>query len=268
MLAWFGAAPPAPRLAAARQPPPPPGPPPPPRRSARLVLLRAAPLEEASGAPVPFVRVNKCFRGFASRREADRFVEEGRVTVNGARAAPGQRVAPGDAVALDGRPVRWEALQAELAGGAVGGGAVGGGASAGRGDDSRADGASGADPGAAPLPLEERFVYIKYWKPRGVVCTCDPGTRGNIVDTLRDPPDARLFPVGRLDKETTGAILLTSDGRVVRRCSRARSLFSSAVVVYFVNCIYSSTSTFTRPLTAPAPPRPPKTAAKRGAARA
>ncbi len=65
--------------------------------------------DDDAGADGSF-RINKCFRRFASRREADRMVADGRVAVNGRRAGPGDRVRPGDRVELDGRPVAWEEL--------------------------------------------------------------------------------------------------------------------------------------------------------------
>jgi pseudouridine synthase len=171
--------------------------------------------------------VNKCFREFASRREADRLVEDGRVAVNGQPAVSGQRVFAGDQVTLDGRPVRWEALQAELAPSppAAAAPAPAAGPRPPAADAGATDVAPGrddsSDGGCAPLPFEERFVYVKYWKPRGVVCTADRSIRGNIVDAVRHP-SARLFTVGRLDKDSTGVILLTSDGRLPNAVLRAR----------------------------------------------
>lgn len=64
--------------------------------------------------------------------------------------------------------------------------------------------------------LENReFVYLKYWKPAGVTCTSDTRDPTNIITAGRfDLFPQRLFTVGRLDKASTGLILLTSDGRV------------------------------------------------------
>ena len=64
------------------------------------------------------------------------------------------------------------------------------------------------------------FEYIKYWKPVGVICTTDRRIKGNILDALEQesrqyrPPYSRIYPVGRLDKDTSGLILLTNDGRL------------------------------------------------------
>eukprot|EP00959_Pyramimonas_sp_CCMP1952_P207582 4342053-Pyramimonas_sp.AAC.1 len=56
------------------------------------------------------IRINKCFKEFASRRESDRFVQDGRVRINDEIAEPGARVQAGDKVFLDGRPIVWEHL--------------------------------------------------------------------------------------------------------------------------------------------------------------
>lgn len=56
-------------------------------------------------------------------------------------------------------------------------------------------------------------VYLMLNKPRGVTCTASPLIDNNIVDFVSYPE--RIFPVGRLDKETEGLILLTNDGRIV-----------------------------------------------------
>lgn len=109
-------------------------------------------------------------------------------------------VRPGDVVSLDGRVVDWETLQVDLLP-----------------DPAAAsdDRSSPASPDA-PLPLEGSFLYLKYHKPRGVVCTMDERVRSSLasqpVATAQLP--ARVFSVGRLDKESSGLLLLTSDGRV------------------------------------------------------
>ena len=69
--------------------------------------------------------------------------------------------------------------------------------------------------GAAPAAFE----YLKYWKPVGVTCTTDRRVAGNVIDAIGHA--RRIFPVGRLDKPTSGLLLLTSDGRVVNAVGRA-----------------------------------------------
>lgn len=69
---------------------------------------------------------------------------------------------------------------------------------------------------APSLTLEDRsFIYLKYWKPRGVTCTSDMSDKTNIIKAGQfDLFPQRVFTIGRLDKDSTGLILLTSDGRV------------------------------------------------------
>ena len=62
-------------------------------------------------------------------------------------------------------------------------------------------------------------VYIILNKPRGIVCTADPREPMNVVDYIAYP--IRIFPVGRLDKDSEGLLLLTSDGEIVNRLLRA-----------------------------------------------
>lgn len=68
---------------------------------------------------------------------------------------------------------------------------------------------------ASPVLEQRRFVYLKYWKPVGVTSTSDPTDPTNIIRAGGfDLFPQRLFTVGRLDKDSSGLILLTSDGRV------------------------------------------------------
>ena len=120
-------------------------------------------------------RLNKYIAdsGYCSRREADRLIDEGRVTVDGRRGMLGDRVLGGMVVRVDGKP----------------------------------------------LTGEGEKVYILLNKPRGIVCTADPREPMNVVDYLDYP--IRIFPVGRLDKDSEGLLLLTSDGEIVNRVLRA-----------------------------------------------
>ena len=61
--------------------------------------------------------------------------------------------------------------------------------------------------------------YLLLYKPRGIVCTADPREKYNIVDYLGYPE--RVYPVGRLDKDSEGIIIMTSDGDIVNRLLRA-----------------------------------------------
>ena len=117
--------------------------------------------------------------GHCSRREADRLIGEGRVTVNGVRARIGSEVGEGDEVRIDGNP-----LAPRVA-------------------------AKG----------QRRHVYIALNKPVGITCTTETSVKGNIVELIDH--EQRIFPVGRLDKESEGLILLTSNGDIVNRILRA-----------------------------------------------
>jgi 23S rRNA pseudouridine2604 synthase len=120
------------------------------------------------------MRINKFFteQGLCSRREADRLIAEGRVTINGRVAQLGDQVLPQDLVARDGTVLQ-------------------------RGNQS---------------------VYIKYHKPVGVTTTTESHVRRNIIAEIGHP--ARIFPIGRLDKDSSGLILLTNDGDIVNEILR------------------------------------------------
>ena len=62
---------------------------------------------------------------------------------------------------------------------------------------------------------QNNLVYYKYHKPRGIVTSCADKHEVAIMDEI-DIPE-RVFPVGRLDKNTTGLILLTNDGRITHK---------------------------------------------------
>ncbi len=70
-------------------------------------------------------------------------------------------------------------------------------------------------------PGKRRHVYIAYHKPVGVTCTTESAVKGNIVDAIGH--QQRIFPIGRLDKESEGLILLTSNGDIVNEILRAEN---------------------------------------------
>lgn len=110
--------------------------------------------------------------GAASRRAAERLIQEGRVTVDGqVVTAMGVQVEPGQTVCLDGHVLEPEAQK----------------------------------------------YYLMYHKPAGEVSTAsDPEGRATVMDRFADFP-ARLYPVGRLDYDSEGLLLLTNDGELTRR---------------------------------------------------
>lgn len=111
--------------------------------------------------------------GVASRRKAEEWVAEGRVSVNGARAHIGQRVTPGvDQVTLDGQP----------------------------------------------LQTNQILRYFIVNKPRGVVSTTsDELGRQTVTSLIPKSVTERLYPVGRLDMESEGLMLLTNDGELAQK---------------------------------------------------
>lgn len=122
------------------------------------------------------MRLNKFITdsGYCSRRQADEYIAQGRVTVNGRDAVVGQSISEGDMVEVDGEKV-----------------------------------------GSKP----KRTLYIAFNKPVGVTSTTDRRDKTNIIDFIGHKE--RIFPVGRLDKESEGLILLTNDGDIVNKILRA-----------------------------------------------
>lgn len=70
-----------------------------------------------------------------------------------------------------------------------------------------------------PVAAPSRHLYIALNKPVGITCTTERGVRGNIVDFIGIPE--RIFPVGRLDKDSEGLILLTNNGDIVNEILRS-----------------------------------------------
>ncbi|HLN88027.1 MAG TPA: pseudouridine synthase [Candidatus Limnocylindrales bacterium] len=118
--------------------------------------------------------------GLASRREAERWIEEGRITVNGTVITKlGSQADPfNDSIKVDGKRIK---------------------------------------SAAAPL-------YYAFHKPPGVITTLnDPQHRPDITPYIaRLGEKRRVFPVGRLDYNTTGLLLLTNDGALALRLSHPR----------------------------------------------
>lgn len=80
-----------------------------------------------------------------------------------------------------------------------------------------------------PVTKETERILIAFHKPRGVVCTTSRKEGVNIVDYIGYPK--RIYPVGRLDKDSTGLILLTNDGDIVNKMMRAGNRHEKEYVV-------------------------------------
>jgi len=76
---------------------------------------------------------------------------------------------------------------------------------------------------------KRQHVYIVLNKPVGVVCTTESGVKDNIVDFVGH--DRRIFPIGRLDKDSEGLILLTSNGDIVNEILRAENKLEKEYLV-------------------------------------
>lgn len=70
-----------------------------------------------------------------------------------------------------------------------------------------------------PLKVENELVYIALNKPVGITCTTENKIKGNIVDFINH--EKRIFPIGRLDKDSQGLIFMTNDGDIVNKILRA-----------------------------------------------
>lgn len=79
------------------------------------------------------------------------------------------------------------------------------------------------------LSKKEERVYIALNKPTGITCTTEKKVKGNIVDFINHTK--RIFPIGRLDKESEGLIFLTNDGDIVNKILRAGNNHEKEYVV-------------------------------------
>lgn len=88
-----------------------------------------------------------------------------------------------------------------------------------------------------PLRLQEPLRYILLHKPRGYVTTCqDEQRRPTVFDLLKRQP-VRLFPVGRLDMNSEGVLLLTNDGRLAHRLLHPRYGASRTYLVHVLGIV-------------------------------
>lgn len=80
-----------------------------------------------------------------------------------------------------------------------------------------------------PVGQKARPVLLAVNKPRGIVCTTSEKEKDNIVDFLKYP--SRIYPVGRLDKDSEGLILMTNQGDLVNRILRGSNCHEKEYIV-------------------------------------
>lgn len=80
-----------------------------------------------------------------------------------------------------------------------------------------------------PLQTGPQRVYLAFHKPAGITCTTDRRDPSNIIDFIEYP--TRIFPIGRLDKASTGLILLTNDGDIVNDILRQENNHEKEYIV-------------------------------------
>lgn len=131
------------------------------------------------------IRINKYLSeaGICSRREADRQLALGNVTIDGKTAETGERVFPGQTVLFMGKPVH----------------------------------------------KEEEMILLAFHKPAGIVCTAEKREKNNVIDYINYPK--RIYPVGRLDKDSEGLLLLTNNGDIVNKIMRSGNMHEKEYIV-------------------------------------
>lgn len=71
------------------------------------------------------------------------------------------------------------------------------------------------------ISTQIEYAYVLFHKPRGIECTMNPGIAANLLTVFHHPQ--RLFPVGRLDKESEGLLLMINDGKLYYHIAHAES---------------------------------------------
>lgn len=130
------------------------------------------------------MRINKLFSnyGICSRKETNKLIEEGRITVNGEKCIAGQWVELSDIILLDGKEIE-----------------------------------------------EKEKIYIALNKPTGIVCTASEMKDNNIIQYLG--LNQYVFPIGRLDKDSQGLIILTNDGELANKVLEAENNHEKEYIV-------------------------------------
>lgn len=131
------------------------------------------------------VRINKYLSeaGICSRREADRYIQNGLIKIDGITAQIGDRVMPGQYVTYNGKS----------------------------------------------LSKEDEMILIALNKPEGIVCTAEKREKNNVIDFINYPK--RIYPIGRLDKDSKGLLLLTNNGDIVNKMMRSGNRHEKEYIV-------------------------------------
>lgn len=117
--------------------------------------------------------------GCCSRRQAEKLIEQGKVTVNGITAVIGQAIIPDvDKISVDKKPVH---------------------------------------------SCEKKHTYIMMYKPRGYVTTMSDELDRKCVKDLLKEVNSRVFPIGRLDRDSEGMLLFTDDGDLANKISSPKT---------------------------------------------
>lgn len=143
-------------------------------------------MRQTNSTEMEKIRINKYLSmlGVYSRREADRMIEEGRVTVAGQKCLPGTKVSETDDVRIDGKSIK----------------------------------------------KKDPPVLLRFYKPVGIVCSTKKQFEETTVTEFIKYP-YRIYPIGRLDKESEGLLLLTNQGDLVNGILKASAYHEKEYLV-------------------------------------
>lgn len=80
-----------------------------------------------------------------------------------------------------------------------------------------------------PVQKEEEMVLLVLNKPVGIVCTAEKREKNNVIDFMKYPK--RIYPIGRLDKDSEGLLLMTNNGEIVNKIMRAGNMHEKEYIV-------------------------------------
>ena len=162
-------------------------------KTAKAASPRNPRKKQKSDTPAKYLQASRGIRlqkalaeaGVASRRDCEALIEQGRVVVNGTKitSLPAWVDPDSDRIEVFGEPINTPKLKA----------------------------------------TKSRKYYVMVNKPKGVISTNDdPEGRRRVIDLVQIPGNPRLYPVGRLDADSQGLILLTNDGELANRLTHPR----------------------------------------------